>query len=133
MASEWTVLLVDDEPSVLRGLSALLRGRGYTVLSAANGAAAMRIVAANPVDLAVLDYRISEWRGDVLLASLAAYQPHLSHHTVFITGDIGPELQRAVAELGCPLLLKPFDIQALEWELQRLLEDHPARRDLGTA
>jgi two-component system KDP operon response regulator KdpE len=119
----WTVLLVDDEPSIVRGVAALLRRGGFVVLTAHSGSAAVRIVAEQRVDLAVIDYHIPDWRGDVVLAAVAAYQPHLSHRTVFITGDIGDAVRDISAQTGCPLLFKPFDIEELEWHLLRLLSN----------
>lgn len=108
---------------ILRGLSFLLRGRGYVVLTAQTGDAAVRIVADQHVDVAVIDYRIPDWRGDIVLAAVAAHQPHLTHRTVFITGDIGDGVRDVSARTGCPLLIKPFDVEELEWHLRRLLHD----------
>lgn len=115
------MLLVDDEPAILKGLAALLRGRGYLVVTAQNGNAAVRVAADNYVDLAVLDYHIPDWRGDVMLAAIAAHQPHLARRSVFITGDIGDSVQDIIKHTGCPLLIKPFDFEELEWQLLWLL------------
>jgi CheY-like chemotaxis protein len=124
------VLLVDDEPTFVRGLAALLRGRGYAVLTAQSGAEAVRIAAGNHIDLAIIDYRIPDWRGDVVLAAIAAHQPHLSRRCVFITGDIGAGVQDVTAHSGCTVLIKPFDFEELEWHLLWLLyevEDRPPK------
>jgi CheY-like chemotaxis protein len=122
-----TVLLVDDEPSILRGLSGLLRGRGYTVRTALSGTDAIRVAATERIDAAVIDYRIPDWRGDVVWALLTTYQPHLRTRTVFITGDIQDGVQRVAEAMACPLLLKPFDVEELEYHLRRLLQSGPGR------
>lgn len=132
MGQARTVLLVDDEPSIVQGLSRLLHTRGFFVVHTAGGAAAVQVAATQAVDLAVLDYRIPDWRGDVLFESLAAHQPHLRHRTVFITGDLEPGVQEMARRLNCPLLLKPFDIYELESVLAWLMVDHP-REERGTA
>jgi DNA-binding response OmpR family regulator len=127
----WTVLLVDDEPSIVRGVAELLRRRGFVVLTAQSGSAAVRIVAEQRVDLAVIDYHIKDWRGDVVLAAVAAYQPHLSRRTVFITGDTGDAARDITAQTGCPLLFKPFEIEELESHLLRLLSNVEHRPPKG--
>jgi DNA-binding NtrC family response regulator len=101
------------------------------VLTAQSGDAAVRIVAEQLVDVAVIDYRIPDWRGDVLLAAVAAHQPHLGHRTVLISGDITEGVQEVSAQTGCPLLIKPFDVEALEWHLKRLLRDVEDRPPQG--
>lgn len=53
-----TVLLVDDEESILNSLRRLLRGQPYDVLLAGSGAQALEIMAAQPVDLLMTDARM---------------------------------------------------------------------------
>jgi CheY-like chemotaxis protein len=133
MPSEPTVLLVDDEPTIVRGIAELLRRRGYDVLTAQNGGAAVEVAASRHVDVAVIDYHIPDWRGDVVLAALVAHQPHLARQTVFITGDIGDRVRNIASHTGCPLLFKPFDIEVLEGLLRHLLSDVEDRPSLGGA
>ena len=49
------VLIVDDEPEMVKYVSANLRVRGCDVLTAADGRAALKLFAENPFDLVVLD------------------------------------------------------------------------------
>ena len=49
------VLLVDDELSIQRSLSSLLRSRGYAVDVAASGESALKAIADRPPDLVLLD------------------------------------------------------------------------------
>ena len=53
-----TVLLVDDEESILNSLRRLLRGQPYEVLLAASAAQALEIMATQPVDLIMSDARM---------------------------------------------------------------------------
>jgi CheY-like chemotaxis protein len=50
-----TVLVVDDEPQIVRTLRINLEARGYGVLTAADGAAALRVAADGKPDVIVLD------------------------------------------------------------------------------
>jgi two-component system KDP operon response regulator KdpE len=53
------ILVVDDEPQIVRALRAGLRARGYEVLSASDGATALELVADSAPDLIVLDLAMS--------------------------------------------------------------------------
>jgi CheY-like chemotaxis protein len=101
------------------------------VLTASSGDAAVRIGAERAVDAAIIDYHIPDWRGDLVLAALVAHQPHLSRRTVFITGDIGDRAREVCEHTGCPLLIKPFDIEELEWHLLRLMQVAEGRPPQG--
>ena len=114
-----TLLIVDDEPVIARGLAALLSRRGFKVLTAMSGSAAREILSHQHVDGMLIDYRVADLRGDVLLASAVAIQPHLRNHTVFLTGDISETARDVLAETGCPVVMKPFDTV----ELVRVLND----------
>jgi two-component system KDP operon response regulator KdpE len=61
--SSGRVLVVDDEPQVLRGLSAALSAAGYGVDEAATGAEALRVAALHPPDAVVLDLRLPDMSG----------------------------------------------------------------------
>jgi two-component system KDP operon response regulator KdpE len=57
------ILLVDDETSIQRSLTPLLRSRGYEVEVAGTGADALRMAAAHPPDLVVLDLGLPDIEG----------------------------------------------------------------------
>jgi two-component system KDP operon response regulator KdpE len=67
------VLVVDDEPQLLRALGINLRARGYEVHAAATGAEALRIGAANPPDLVVLDLGLPDMDGTEVVAGLRGW------------------------------------------------------------
>jgi CheY-like chemotaxis protein len=114
-----TLLIVDDEPVIARGLAALLGRRGFTTLMAMSGSAARDILTHQHVDGLLIDYRVADLRGDVLLASAIAIQPHLRSRAVFLTGDISETARDVLAETGCPVVMKPFETA----ELVRVLNE----------
>jgi two-component system KDP operon response regulator KdpE len=57
------ILLVDDEASIQRSLTPLLRSRGYEVEVAGTGAAALKAVGMRPPDLMVLDLGLPDLAG----------------------------------------------------------------------
>jgi two-component system KDP operon response regulator KdpE len=58
-----SVLVVDDEPAILRAVGAALRARGYRVLVASNGTDAVAIAAGDEPDVIVLDLGLPDIDG----------------------------------------------------------------------
>ena len=110
------VLLVDDEPAIVKALALALSRSGFRVSTALSGETAMSIVRGENVDVLVVDLRIPDMRGDALFELAAALQPHLRHRTLFTTGDITERAQELIEACRCPLLRKPFDLKELtDW------------------
>jgi len=57
------VLIVDDDPQLLRALSINLRARGYDVVAASDGAAALAAAAREPADVVVVDLGLPDMDG----------------------------------------------------------------------
>jgi Response regulator containing CheY-like receiver, AAA-type ATPase, and DNA-binding domains len=116
------VLIVEDDPSILMVLSAYLSGEGYRVLQAENGEQAFEILASKPhLDLMVTDFRLAggDFRGTDRRACAQAAPGPESH---FISGypaeirDTGSPIT-----LTAPILAKPFDLDTLQAQIQKLL------------
>jgi len=73
----WTMLCVDDEPSILSSLKRLLRATGHRVLTAEGGAQALEILENESVDLIVSDMRMPFMDGAQLLEQVRARWPHV--------------------------------------------------------
>jgi DNA-binding NtrC family response regulator len=81
---ELSVLVVDDEEDVRRGIERLVRGAGATVAGAASGEAALAWLAGNEVDLVLTDVRMPGLSGLDLLREVRARWPHAE--VVLISG-----------------------------------------------
>jgi len=118
------VLVVDNDPDVLRGMQALLSGWQCEVLAARDGEQALRLVADATPDLVLLDFHLDGGQtGLMLRESLAAAMP--ARPCVIITADHSAEVRDAVAAAGCTLLHKPLKPLALKSVMARLLAAHP--------
>lgn len=60
---EQCILVVDDEPAILRALTSALTARGYRVTQAMTGQSAIDMVAVDPPDAVVLDLRLPDLDG----------------------------------------------------------------------
>jgi two-component system, OmpR family, KDP operon response regulator KdpE len=68
-----TVLVVDDDPALVRALRINLRARGYEVHAADTGASAPRLAASRPPDAVVLDLGLPDMDGGEVIAGLRGW------------------------------------------------------------
>ena len=80
----WTLLCVDDEPSILSALRRVLRAPDCRVLQATSGAEALEILAREPVAVIVSDMRMPGMDGAELLSRVRAQWPHTAR--ILLTG-----------------------------------------------
>jgi two-component system KDP operon response regulator KdpE len=67
------VLVVDDEPQILRALAINLRARGYDVRTAGSGTEALAVAAAHGPELVVLDLGLPDMDGTEVIAGLRGW------------------------------------------------------------
>jgi CheY-like chemotaxis protein len=71
------VLCVDDDEWILRLTRAALESKGYRVLTASSGTAALEAFAVCPVDAVVLDYDMPEMTGGRVAQEMTQMKPHV--------------------------------------------------------
>ncbi|UMZ14770.1 response regulator [Pseudomonas sp. MPFS] len=116
------VLIVEDEPVILMLLADYLSGLGYRVLQAENGEQAFEILASKPnLDLMITDYRLPGGITGVMIAEPAVkLRPDLK--VIFISGYPNEILEcNSPIARKAPILAKPFDLNSLHEQIQRLL------------
>ncbi|HEY7496198.1 MAG TPA: ATP-binding protein, partial [Candidatus Tectomicrobia bacterium] len=119
-----TILVVDDEPSVIRGLSRLLRRDGHIVDTAPNGRMALARLQERAYDLILSDLRMPELDGSGLYQALEQY-PELRQRFVFLTGDtVSRETMAFFEQTGVRWLTKPLRAAEVRRTIQQIL---PAR------
>jgi two-component system NtrC family sensor kinase len=107
--SSRAILLVDDEPAIVKALTQLLRRDGHTVDTAANGRLALAQLQERPYDLILSDLRMPELDGPGLYRALEQHASPLCRRFIFLTGDtLSPDVQTFLAQSGVPRLTKPF-------------------------
>jgi len=122
VAASGTVLVVDDEPLVRRGLTRALAGLGYSVLSAADGVSAVELFGQHREEIGcvlcdVTMPRMDGWETLTALRKLAPDVPVIlasGYSEAQVMAGDHPELPQA-------LLSKPYDSQALVGALERAL------------
>jgi len=114
VANSPRILIADDEPQLLRVLVSVLEKRGYAVISAPDGKAALEALRETPaaIDVVVIDAAIDPEGAGPVLEVLAAEQPQIG--VIATSGDqlAGSLRSRLLAGNGT-FLLKPFLPSAL--------------------
>lgn len=113
------LLLVDDHPDTLRGLSRLLERRGYSVATANSGAEALAALRRESFDLLISDIGLPDGSGLLLLAKARQIQPMPA---IALSG-YGMEADLAGSrEAGFDAhLTKPVDFALLHQQVEKLL------------
>jgi two-component system, cell cycle sensor histidine kinase and response regulator CckA len=121
-----SVLVVDDEPMVVRLIEATLRRSGYRVLTASGHHGALRIAAdaSEPIDLLVSDVVMPEVNGPELASRIHELRPGLP--VLFVSGFHDEVLLPAEGVPGTALLYKPFSPRQLTEITARLLSEAPS-------
>ncbi len=109
--SEGLILVVDDEPQILRALTTNLRGAGYDVERAATGEEALAAAAARPPDAVVLDLVLPDISGVEVCRELRTW----SETPILILSAVGEEEQKVGAlDAGADdYVTKPFGMGEL--------------------
>ncbi len=113
------VLVVDDEPQILRGLSIILRNAGYSVTTAQSKAQALSMLAARPPDALVLDLVLPDGRGVDLCEELRGW----SQIPVLVLSAVGDEREkvRALDAGADDYVTKPFGADELLARLRAMM------------
>jgi two-component system response regulator HydG len=102
------VLVVDDEPTLLRALEALLRKKGYDVVGLDSPIAATQKLAVEDFDVALLDIKMPQLSGLELLNAVKHRRPEIE--VIMMTGHATVETAlQAVRSGAYDYLTKPFE------------------------
>lgn len=117
-----TILIVDDDRSIVVALEFLMRQAGYTVATAADGCQALDYLATHKADLMVLDVMMPNKNGFEVCAEVRA-NPRLAGLPIVILTAKGREAEKARGlALGADAYIsKPFSTHELVELVQTLL------------
>jgi CheY-like chemotaxis protein len=116
------VLVVDDDPGILRALTRFLQRDGHTVQTATDGQAALALLHAGSYDLILCDLLMPALDGQTLYELLQRQLPALCQRMIFLTGDtLRPDSMRFVEQCGQPWIPKPCGIAEVRTAMAQVL------------
>lgn len=105
------VLVVDDEPQILRALSINLKARHFEVFTAATGFEALRTAAAQPPDLVILDLGLPDLDGVDVVRGLRGWT---TAPIIILSGRSGSADKVSALDAGADdYITKPFGVDEL--------------------
>lgn len=117
---EATLLVVDDEPNIRELLSTSLRFAGFDVISAGNGAEALRLAEQNEPDLLVLDVMLPDMDGFTVTRRLRQTGRHIP--VVFLTArDDTSDKITGLTVGGDDYVTKPFSLEEVVARIRAVL------------
>jgi len=109
-----TVLLVDDDNTVLLALGVRLKGMGYTVCTAKDAVGAVSAARKNNPDVIVLDISLPAGNGFMVAERLQSMISSAVTPIIFMTASEAPALRERALKFGAvKFLKKPFDATTL--------------------
>ncbi len=127
------LLLVDDDPDLVRLMTAQLRASGFEVVSAGDGASAIMSARRQRPDAILLDIGLPGGDGYLVMRRLRALAPFAGVPIIVITGrTLSPEEEQQVKSQAQALLYKPVDFEDLLTTLRTALGD-PGNPHSGAA
>jgi two-component system, cell cycle sensor histidine kinase and response regulator CckA len=124
-AGAQTVLVVDDEPMVVKTVAAILASVGFSVLQATSAEQALKIAGGAPhIDLVLCDVIMPGMNGPQFAGRFAYFHPETP--CLFMAGySQHPEVVAGVLEPGLPLIEKPFLPTELVDKVREVLAARP--------
>jgi two-component system, cell cycle sensor histidine kinase and response regulator CckA len=119
-----TILLVEDEDPVRLFSARALRNKGYTVIEAKSGEAALQIIqeGAQPIHLIVTDVVMPRMDGPTLIKQVRETHPDMK--VVFMSGYTEDTFRRRIGDDdGIQFLAKPFSLKQLAFKVKEIMGD----------
>jgi DNA-binding response OmpR family regulator len=124
------ILVVDDEPDLVRALGLRLSSRGYEVLTAFDGVQAMSRIQKERPDLVLLDIHLPAGNGYRVCERMRESAGVKETPVIALTADPSAEAEKRCHELGCAdFFRKPYDPRQLMEAVTRALDFPPVGAD----
>lgn len=115
------LLLVDDDPGLLKLLGMRLTSEGFHISTAESGQEALKLLSKEKIDLVISDLRMDEMDGMALFAEIQRQQPGMPVIILTAHGSI-PDAVAATQQGVFSFLTKPVDRDALYKAIDEALE-----------
>lgn len=122
-----TILIIDDDPSFLDTMRAVLRGEGYNVLASSTGPKGLdmlRYAGSGEIGAVLLDFNMPRFNGAETLQFLRKLSPEAK--VLAVSGVSSDELPADFREGVQRFISKPFSNAELLKTLEEILDNDPA-------
>jgi DNA-binding response OmpR family regulator len=118
------ILIVDDEPDVIKMLGVRLKASGYEIISAQDGVQAVSIAHKEKPDMIILDIKMPAQDGYTVYENLKMAASTNLIPIIFLTALPPQEVEKKVKELGADgYISKPFEAEDILKKIKELMPD----------
>ncbi len=120
---EGTILIIEDEETVMNVIRAVLERLGYRMLEAKTGREAVEIaeIFDGDIDLALLDIKLPDIIGDKVYPLIMKARPNLK---VLVCSGYSIDAARGILDAGAQdFIQKPFNVKELSQKLSKILKN----------
>jgi two-component system response regulator HydG len=121
MSKNTRILIVDDDPGHLVSLKTVVKSWGYTVETADDGTVAVDLVKNSPMDLILMDVRMTKMSGIEALKQIKIYNPTIPIIIMTAYSSVGSAVT-AIKSGAYDYLMKPLDFEILKLTIERASE-----------
>jgi len=118
------ILVVDDEESILKALSRILRQESFLIHTALSGAEALQIIKSNHVDMIICDQRMPEMSGNKLLSIVRKEKPEIIRTVLTGYTEVNSIIDAINKGQIARFFIKPWNNNELVNEIKELLKAH---------
>ena len=122
------ILIVDDDPGHLISVKTVIRSWGYAVETADDGSDAVDMVKSTPVDLILMDVRMTKMSGIEALKQIKAYNPAIPVIIMTAYSSVDSAVE-AIKSGAYDYLIKPMDFDVLKLTIERASEHAGLREE----
>ena len=121
-----SILFIDDNKDLLSLMHLSLQGKGFNVLIASNGPEGLHIVASQPVDLVIVDYKMPEMDGEAVAHAVRRMRPLMP---IIMYSGVLEDIPSRVLELVDEFISKQEPFTNLLHQIPRVVvrRDRPRR------
>ncbi|GGJ12511.1 response regulator [Paenarthrobacter histidinolovorans] len=113
------ILVVDDDPHIVRALAITLKGQGYTVVTATDGESALRAAAQRPIAVMILDLGLPDMEGNAVITAVREWS---AVPILVLSARHGSNDKVEALDAGADdYITKPFGLEELLARLRALL------------
>ncbi|ODS38322.1 hypothetical protein BEH94_09815 [Candidatus Altiarchaeales archaeon WOR_SM1_SCG] len=120
------IMIVDDEPYIVRSIKTVLESEGYSVVGAESGEECLRKLKKEPVDLVLMDFFMPEMDGRMVIEKIRENPGLKSVKVAVFTsaafGESGMEVLKVLGVLD--YITKPIDISEFISKIEKILKNN---------
>lgn len=127
-ASKYTILLVDDEPGILKALTRVFEDENYQIITAPDGEQAIKVLAKNEVQLVISDFMMPKMNGAQFLSQVKSLYPDMIR--IMLTGHADTRAVMGAINEGAvyKFILKPWHDDDLRITVAVALEQYELKK-----